>query len=301
MGKALKTFIILNLLLSAGVIALGIKSFSERKVLKAEAIELQNTVSQLSANLKWGEEVAWESPEEIKTNAFGFSQPTSSLGLAGLKEELDDIARFSTQRQSQLTQRNNELTTTKRTLVDTKDTLATRERELAAAKTQEENLKVALAKSKDDLSSGQRQVANLETDKRNRESAIRTKNADLTELNNNLASLEIDLETIIQERNLAQDDYDRCRLGAVGDDGVATGEVRGAKGLVLAVNKEWQYVVIDKGDLAIKPNYQAFVHRGKDFVAKLNVVRVEDKLAIAEIVSGSLEGEGVKPGDTLFF
>ena len=63
MGKALKTFIILNLLLSAGVIALGIKSFSERKVLKAEAIELQNTVSQLSANLKWGEEVAWESPE----------------------------------------------------------------------------------------------------------------------------------------------------------------------------------------------------------------------------------------------
>ena len=221
--------------------------------------------------------------------------------MAGLKEELDDIARFSTQRQSQLTQRNNELTTTKRTLVDTKDTLATRERELAAAKTQEENLKVALAKSKDDLSSGQRQVANLETDKRNRESAIRTKNADLTELNNNLASLEIDLETIIQERNLAQDDYDRCRLGAVGDDGVATGEVRGAKGLVLAVNKEWQYVVIDKGDLAIKPNYQAFVHRGKDFVAKLNVVRVEDKLAIAEIVSGSLEGEGVKPGDTLFF
>lgn len=301
MGKALKTFIILNLLLSAGVIGLGIKSFSERKVLKAEAIELQNAVTQLSTQLKWGEEVAWENPEERKTNAFTFSQPIAAEGLAGLKDELDGISRFSTQRQAQLTQRNNELTTTKRTLADTKDTLATRERELAAAKSQEEDLKVALAKSKSELSASQRQVASLETDKRNRESAIRTKNSDLTELNNTLASLEIDLETVIQERELAQDDYDRCKIGAAGENGVATGNVRGEKGMVLAVNKDWQYVVIDKGNLAIKPDFQAYVHRGNDFVAKLNILRVEDKLAIAEIISGSSDGEGVKPGDTLFF
>lgn len=301
MGKALKSIIIVNLLLSVGMITLGIMSFAQRKVLKAEAIEVQKTVSQLADHLKWGADVPWESPEEKKTSPFYFSQPVAASGLNVLKDELDAISRFSTQRQSQLNQRNNELTSTQRTLADTKDTLATRERELTVARRQEEDLKTALAKSNRELSDAKNQVSTLEADKRARESDIRTKNSDLTDLNNNLASLEIDLETVIQERNLAQDEYDRCRLGAAGESGTASGKVRGAKGLVLAVNQDWQYVVIDKGDLAIKPNFQAFVHRGKDFVAKLNIVRVEDKLAIAEIIPGPSEFGGVKPGDTLFF
>lgn len=301
MGKALKVFVILNLALSAFVIYIGIQAFNGRKILKAEALELEKSLSRLSGNLQWGAKVPWENEGEEKQVAFRFSQPARAEGLANLRNELEPLGRFATTREAQLAQRHNELVVTRSTLMDTRDTLATRERELAAAQKQESDLTAELAGTNAALSDARNQVSNLETGKSDRELKITSKNNTLTELNNTLASLEIDLESRIQERDNAKDEYERCRIGEAGEKSKEI-DVRGSKGLVMAVNKDWEYVVIDKGNLKVEPNFQAYVHRGKEYVGKLNVVRVEENLAVAEIVPGSIvEGQSIQPGDTLFF
>lgn len=301
MGKALKSIVVVNLLLSAAVIWFGFVSFSSRQVLKAEALELEQTVAELSQNLQWGAEVAWEEPDQRRSSAYMFSQPATAQGLPALENELNTLSRFASQRQSQLSQRNTELNQTQSTLADTQDTLSTRIRELTAAKNQAQNLSNELERTNRELAQAMNEVKKLQETKTSQTNNITSKTDSLTELNNELASLEIDLETRIQQRDNIQADYDRCRIGAAGQE-QQKGRVRGKKGLVLAVNEDWQYAVIDKGDTEIMPEYEALVHRGKEFVGKLQIVRVEDELAIAQIVPGSVTtGQSIKPGDTLFF
>ncbi|MGA0333868.1 MAG: hypothetical protein ACO3N7_11560 [Kiritimatiellia bacterium] len=302
MGKTLKIFVGINLILSLGIIALGFLSFGDRKVLKAEAVELEQTLSKLSADLQWGEEVAWENPDERKTISFNFSQPASAAELSNLGSELDPLARFATQRQAQLSQRYEELTQNKRLVAETRESLETREKELTVAKNQVESLQAELSKVNQEVAEIRRKINSFETEISSRKPQITTKNDTLMNLNNEIASLEIDLETRIQERDNAQAEYDQCRIGAAGEQTQQSKDAKGKKGLVLAVNKQWEYVVLDKGDANISPDYQAFVHRGNEFVAKLNILRVEENLAVAEIVTDTIpEGQSIQPGDSLFF
>lgn len=305
MGKALKVFIVLNFLLGVVVITLGIQSFSARKILKAQALELEKSLAKISEDLQWGEKVPWENPGEEKQVLFRFSQPTNAEGLANLKNEIEPLGRVATQREAQLSQRNLELAQTHSQLETKKQNLASRESELVAAQKQEASLKIEKwTKVTSELSDLKAEVANLQTGKSEKESGISTKNSSLTELNNQLASLEIDLETRIQERDNVQAEYERCRTGEAGEAGekLLGTQIRGKKGVVLAVNQDWEYVVIDKGDTIVEPDFKAYVHRGNEYIGKLNVLRVEENLAVAEIVPGSLtEGQTIQPGDTLFF
>ena len=56
-------------------------------------------------------------------------------------------------------------------------------------------------------------------------------------------------------------------------------------GRVLVANPEWNFVVIDKGKrAALKPNFLLLVHRDTEPVGKIRIRKVEEDLAIAEIV-----------------
>lgn len=301
MGKALKVFITLNLLLSLGIIAVGMKTFSDRNLLKAETLELEQTVAEISDDLQWGAEVPWENPDEKKAVAFTYSPPRNLQQLTNLENELDPLARFATQRQSQLTQRNNELVQTRNALEETQKTLAARESELAPLRKEDEKLQAEIEQLKTDVADDFTQINELESSKVSKTNEITNKKETLAQLNNELSVLEIDLETRIQERDIAKTEYEQCRRGAEGAQSENIG-ARGKKGEVLAVNNDWEYIVIDKGDANISPDFEAFIHRGGDLVGKVSVTKVEDKLAIAEVVPGTMtEGERIKPGDTLFF
>ncbi len=144
-------------------------------------------------------------------------------------------------------------------------------------------------------------LAKAKTDKSELESRIAQLNSRITELNNELASLEIDLETRIQERDLAQTEYEKCRYGAAGEQTAAS--LKGKRGKVLAMNPDWEYVVIDKGMVDnVEIDLQALVHRGNEYIGKLKVVRVEDEISVAEIIPGSVApSESIKAGDAYFF
>lgn len=304
MSKALTTFVILNVVASLAIVSLGTLSFLERKVVKAQTLELEATVQALSEQLQWGEDVAWETPEEKKPLPFSLPQPARPEDLSSLESALSDLVRFTNQRQAQLSLRHGELVSAETALKEVRENLVTRERELQAAQNQQARLTRSLEEAKGDLQTVEAETAKDRAAQARLENELAEKNTQITTMNNELASLEIDLETRIQERDLAQKEYDICRVGAAGtQNGQASGEIKGKRATILAVNPDWQYVVIDKGMIHnVEMDLQAFVHRGKEYVGKLKIVRVEDSLAIAQILPGSVVAtDGIRAGDTLFF
>jgi peptidoglycan hydrolase CwlO-like protein len=77
----------------------------------------------------------------------------------------------------------------------------------------------------------------------------------------------------------------------------------GLEGKVLAVNPNWNFVVLSIGDRAgVAPNSTLIVKRGEDLVAKVRVSSVEPSTSIADLIPGSTaRGNYVRPGDTVIF
>jgi len=301
MTKALFTFVLLNVVAFLTVATLGTISYFERETLKREALELETAVKTVSDNLKWGEEVVWETPEDKKPLDFVVPQPTSARRLEDLDLELGELATFSRQRQAQLSLRYNELVSAQTRTDNVEGELAAQQRELKAATDKKAQLERSLSQAESELETSTATLATIKQNQTKLEGEIATLNSEITTYNNRLATLEIDLETRIQERDLAQTEYEKCRFGAAG--GPSTGPIKGKRGKVMAVNSDWEYVVIDKGMVDnVEKDLEALVHRGQEYIGKLKVVRVEDAIAIAEIVSGSLEpSQEIQTGDTLFF
>jgi chromosome segregation ATPase len=303
MVKALKFVVVINLILGMVVVVMGFMSFSERNVLKAKSLELEQAAIQLADSMQWGGEVPWEEEDDRKTMSFSVSQPSAPEELSPLKQQLDELARFATQRMAQVNQTHNTLNQTSRTLADTQSTLRDRESDHTSALAQQDRLQNSLNETKSELASAQSDRSSLQANKSSLEGQVTAKTNQISDLDNTIASLEIDLESRTQQRDVASREYERIRRGAMGvNEEEGSTDIRGSTAMVLAVNPEWQYVVIDKG-LAdqIQNEYTAFVHRGRDYVGKVQVVRVEGDLAIAEIIPYSSVEPGIQPGDQIFF
>jgi len=302
MGKALRIFVVLNLLLAAAVIGLGFMAFQERQILKTRTVALEENIESLAEELGWGMEVAWETEGEQKTGTFSLPPTASADELSRLDETLSNLATFATQRYAQLNQRYTELVQTRQNLSDTKETLADRERDRQRANDNLAQLNRNLGTTKENLVTANRTVDDLQSKKSDLQTRIQSLNEEMTQKYNRVATLEVDLDTRIQQRDLAQKQYQECQVGAAGEQGDEKG-LRGLTATILAVNPQWEYVVLDKGaDANISTEAEAYVHRDKKYVGKLQVVRVEDDMAVAEIVPGSLaEDARIRPGDRIFF
>ncbi|MEI6349655.1 MAG: hypothetical protein WCP06_00955 [Verrucomicrobiota bacterium] len=77
----------------------------------------------------------------------------------------------------------------------------------------------------------------------------------------------------------------------------------GLEGKVLAVNPNWNFVVLSVGDRqGVAMNSTFVVKRGSSMIAKLRITSVEPSTAIADIVRGSgPKGTAVEPGDVVIF
>ena len=302
MGKALKAFIVLNFLLSIAVVALGVKVFLDREVIKARTLLMEEYAAKTATNLEWGGQVDWETSDLRKTNPFAIPQPLKPEELPALESSLSDLARFATQRQAQLSQNYADLVATRQELAETRDTLATRTRELADARTQIASLESILAKTQNDLSEANRTIDTLRMEKESLERQVDGLNKDVQERNDRIASLEVDLEKAISERDRAIARVQTLE-GQLAGDKPSSRIWNGRAAQILAVNDKWNYVIIDKGSKDDMEMFlEAFVHRGDVFVGKLTVTRIEEAVAVAEIQTDTLvDGTFLQPGDTIFF
>lgn len=77
----------------------------------------------------------------------------------------------------------------------------------------------------------------------------------------------------------------------------------GIRGTVLAVNRAYNFVVLNLGGRqGVEPNSEMLVLRGGSFIGKIRISSVEPATAIGDIITGSLaRGVQVQPGDTVIY
>jgi cell shape-determining protein MreC len=77
----------------------------------------------------------------------------------------------------------------------------------------------------------------------------------------------------------------------------------GIRGTVLAVNRAYNFVVLNLGGRqGVEPNSEMLVLRGGSFIGRIRISSVEPSTAIGDIITSSLaRGVQVQPGDTVIY
>lgn len=298
MGKAIKTFIILNLLLSIGVAIYGFLLFRDREIVKARTVLLQENAQRVATNLSWGQDVDWESPDERRAGTFSVPQPATPEDLPAMANSLSELSRFATQRLAQLNQRYNELVQTRSELADTRETLATREQELANTRQELAGSRERITSIEDDLRQSRLEVNTLRVERDGFERQVQQLNAQLMERNDQIASLEVDIARLREDlSNLRQRDQ------TLASAGVGAEEWKGRDAAILAINETFQFVILNKGAVdALPTGIEAIIHRGDEFIGTVIVRQVEELVSIAEINPATLvPGQRIHMDDSVFF
>jgi hypothetical protein len=98
-----------------------------------------------------------------------------------------------------------------------------------------------------------------------------------------------------QERSTSPETEKQKRLPA--------GGIPGIRGTVLAVNRAYNFVVLNLGGRqGVEPNTEMLVLRGGSFIGKIRISSVEPATAIGDIITSSLaRGVQVQPGDIVIY
>lgn len=296
-----KIFLVLNLLLCAGALGFGVKVYLDREVLKARTVMLSNTAETLAENLRWSETVDWETAETRIDEPFSLALPDTLAEIGSFEATLNRLAELANNRVDQLTERHSELISTREELATTRETLRTRERELADARSEIGNLEEMLADVRGQLEEANQTISTLETEKSRLQREVESLESEIQSQDDQIASLESRLERVTEERNRIEALVKACQQRPDQDQTESDWHQRTAK--ILAIEPEWDYVVINKGEVDVLPMYlEAYVHRGDEFIGKVRVMRVERTVALAEILKDTLvDGKQIQTGDTIFF
>ena len=172
------------------------------------------------------------------------------------------------------------------------------------------------------------QIAKLQTDVKTATDSLQAKETQLADLNKKLTDATVglkqngpdvdiakqvdDLKRSRDELQLVKDSLDtqlknsQAQLAAAAkrqqsyEDKSA---MLGLHGRVLAVNREYNFVVLDLGSRSgVSSNATMIVQRGGSLVGKIRTVSVEPSQTVADIVPNSVPaGVVVQPGDTVIF
>jgi multidrug efflux pump subunit AcrA (membrane-fusion protein) len=304
MGKALKTFIILNLLLSLAVVWFGIEHFNDREVIKARGLMHEATLRDVSQNLGWGREIDREEAQDRKPGTFTVPQPITVEELGNLDMALNELSRFATQRFAQLNQRTSQLISEEQAHANTERIRSETQAQLDTTRADLQRTRATLEQTQNELQQANRTIDGLRADKSNLERQVASLTTELAEKNERIDTLEIDLEARTAELNRAMDRIERLeRWRSTGNADGPQGIWSGVPATVLEVDTQWQYVVIDLGEIdRLELFLNAFVHRGDEYIGQVNVIRVENTVAVAEILQHTIQpGLTIQPGDTIFF
>jgi myosin heavy subunit len=202
---------------------------------------------------------------------------SASLELAQTKETLknvqDELGAQTAKTQTLTT----DLNTSSNALNDVKSKLDATRSELDASKSKLDELQGIFK---------QRNPQELVKALSDREEEIKILNGEKRIVQDSLASCTTNLDALLEKDKLRK------------ERGLA-----GAKksGRVLAVNRNWNFVVLDIGtDVSLGEGIDLTVYRGKDLVGKLRTVSVEKDTSIADVIPEWTEGE-IQIGDQVLF
>lgn len=302
MKSLVKTFLVLNLILCAGVLGVSIKTFRDREIVKARTVIHRQQLGVIAEKLEWGKEQAWEEAGDRKPGNFVLPSPASLEEMGSFTDQLKTLTELADQRVAQLTEQYEDLVKTQATLEETQTELATRKQELTDARARVAQLEINLGNSKSSLQNTRNQIATLTRENESLQEDVNRLDKQITDQQTLISQVRTELELRTSERNKAKKLYEECMRGPSGDQN-ESGDWHQATAKILAVEPEWNYVVINRGEVDTLPMFlEAFVHRGDTFVGKIRVMQVDRMVAIAEILTDTLTpGMTVQSGDTIFF
>lgn len=300
MKLVVKIFLILNLIFSGVALYIGIQVFQAREIVKARTVLLREHVNEIAENLGVSEKQPWESSAQMN-EPFRVSPVDKAKDISALAASLDVLETAASARATQLQETYQEIQTTKAPIEPILKELAEAEAETSSTRNQLTSLESNLEKTqqqvqtvKDDTTTQEREVTRLENDR----DSLRQQTGQIQE---QVSRTEKELQLRTTEKDRIEALLAACRSTRNEDGG--SGDWHEQTARILASDPDWNYVVINKGEVDVLPMYlEAFVHRGDDFIAKVRVMQIENTVSLAEIIEGTLQpGAEIQSGDTIFF
>jgi len=302
-SNLVKTFLVLNFLLIIAVMVFSMFFFfRDRELIKAQTLVNLEGIEATAKSLQWGGLVDWESDADRKQAAFDITLPLTMDEVTDFEARLTSLEEFAAFRLEQLETEYNTLQDTIAELRQTEDTLNIRTQELADARRKITDLNGNLAQLRQDLSEANTTISGLEREKstlerqvKDLEMEIAGKDTEIQSLSDKLALHQKEVETVSKL-------LEACRGGPnTGDP--REGEKPGMAAQILAIDPDWNFVVINRGEVDVLPMFsEAFVHRGEEYIGKVRVTQVERTVAIAEVLPETfVEGVQLEVGDNIFF
>lgn len=282
MGKVLRIFIVLLLLLCVAALVFEVLLFNQREQLKGRTQRLEQGLVAVSQKLTAPRDPHIQAiDQQVDTEAL--KQYETMDRPIGLVETLVD------NRAQELFDSRAELEQTRNTLEETRQVLAKTRQDLQQTRDQ-------VARLEKTVDNKNREIAGLNDTVREKDDLIAQHTSTIEELKNDVADLRDEQENL--EAQIA-------RLERLIPEEEATEAGRripvGFKGNVVLVEPEWNFVILDVGsEEGLVPNVELLVHRDEEFIGRIRVVSVLDHIAVADIQRETKMSSMLK-GDSVFF
>lgn len=266
MGKLLRVFVILLVLMGGVAIVLEYRLFSQRRELKQSVQTLERSALELAETLAASREPYIEGIDQ-KVNR------TALMQSGEMSRQLRVIETLAENRYDQLYSARDDLKRTTDELNQTKADLARTRQDLENARREIVSLREQIARKEAELSELQGQTIQLEVQVAEIKRMIEENKDRIAQIDNEKADLKDEVQRL--EVELAR---------YLSDPNIVKQMPRGLSGKVVAVNSEWNFVVLDIGsrDGLVKDAHM-LVHRSDELVGKVRIMQASDHWAIADI------------------
>ncbi len=282
MGKVVRIFIILLFILSIAALVMEVQLFGQREQLKGRTQKLENGLVRISEQLTAPRDPHIEAiPQRVDINTLK------------QYEQMDGPIRLV---QTLVDNRTEELFGTREDLEQTRDTLERTRNELAQTRRDLEQARDRIARLQEDIQRKDRQIADLEQTVRDRDDTIAQRDSTIEELRDQVADHREKIEDL---------EHDIARLERlIPEDemiGAAPRIPAGLSGNVILVDPEWNFVILNIGtEAGLLPNVELLVHRDEEFISRIRVIAVRERIAVADIQRDSTISS-LAEGDSVFF
>ena len=266
MAKVLRFFVILLFLLAAAATALEFVVFRRHAERKGRVQTLEKSVFNLAQTLTAPKEPYIEAiDQKIDANRL--------MSSANMGTQLRVLETLAENRYEQLFTTKDELKKTQDELTKTRQELAQTKQELDDARKEIAGLTEKLSQKEAELAETQQKIGTLE-------GQIAEINRSIEEQKGQIAKLESEKTEIKDENQRLEVELARY----LNDPTIVKQMPKGLSGTILAVNPDWNFVVLDIGTReGLVNNAYMLVHRADQLIGKVRIMDAREHMAIANI------------------
>jgi len=284
MAKVLRVFVVLLLVLSIAGLVLGFLLFKQREVVKKRTQNLQDGIAAIASEITAAKE----------PHVRAIDQRVDAQALMKIEEmggQIELVKRLAQTRREQHFQEGEDHVATKGKLTQTEAELFTTRQRLA-------DTEASLARAREENTRLQNTIAEKDGQIRQLEGEVTALKTSVDDLKREVARKDEELQNMTIENRTLKDQLARYE----NDPTKVAGTIKpGLTGEIIAVNADWNFVVLNIGsEDTLAPLAEMMVHRGDELIGKVRVLTVTEKLAIADIMR-DWQKQPLREGDSVLF